>query len=278
MPLLNQRSVAIAGLLAMAIILPARAEPPKPPAPAATVGQPAYDLRAPMAVPPASLPATVSDDIRAQLKPLNYTTLAAEIAAKINRIPVPEGGAFKKGDALVEFDCAQQAAQLDEAKALVTAARRTRDVSKRLVELNSGGMLEANTAMAEAARAEARERAAQVVISKCSVAAPFAGRIVEQKVREQQYVQPGAPLMEILDDSALEVEFIAPSSWLTWLKPGANFDIEVTETAKTYPASVTRLGAKVDAVSHSVKIYGAIKGSNPGLLAGMSGKIKLSPP
>ena len=34
-------------------------------------------------------------DIRAQLLPRRYTTVAAEIGAKINRLPVAEGGAFK---------------------------------------------------------------------------------------------------------------------------------------------------------------------------------------
>lgn len=36
-------------------------------------------------------------EIRAQLSPRRYTTLAAEIGAKINRLPLTEGAAFKQG-------------------------------------------------------------------------------------------------------------------------------------------------------------------------------------
>src|ERR1041384_6783792 len=36
-------------------------------------------------------------EIRAQLSPRRYTTLAAEIGAKIQRLPIAEGGAFKQG-------------------------------------------------------------------------------------------------------------------------------------------------------------------------------------
>ncbi|CAK0764628.1 hypothetical protein WCLP8_3730004 [uncultured Gammaproteobacteria bacterium] len=62
--------------------------------------------------------------------------------------------------------------------------------------------------------------------------------MVEQKAREHQYVQAGQPLLEILDDSVLEVEFIAPSSWLAWLKAGASFKVTVEETGKPIrPAS-----------------------------------------
>jgi len=146
------------------------------------------------------------------------------------------------------------------------------------LELGSGGALEADVATAEAAKAQARLQSALVVLSKCAIAAPFPGRIVEQKVREHQYVQAGQAMLEILDDSALEVEFIAPSRWLAWLKPGTPFQLQVDETGHTYPAKVSRLGAKVDPVSRSVKITGEIGGGVAELMAGMSGRILISAP
>jgi membrane fusion protein (multidrug efflux system) len=51
-------------------------------------------------------------EVRAQLAPRRYTTLAAEIGAKINRLPLAEGSAFKQGQVLVQFDCLLQQAQL----------------------------------------------------------------------------------------------------------------------------------------------------------------------
>ena len=125
-------------------------------------------------------------------------------------------------------------------------------------------------------RAEVAAMAA--MLSKCSVAAPFAGRVSEQKVREQQYVQPGQALLEIIDDSVLELEFIAPSRWLAWLRPGHAFQVRIDETGKSYPAKVLRIGAKVDPVSQSVKLASAINGKFPELIAGMSGTVLLVPP
>ena len=110
------------------------------------------------------------------------------------------------------------------------------------------------------------------MISKCKVAAPFSGRIAEQKVREQQYVQPGQALLDILDDSALELEFIVPSRWLQWVRPGYSLRIRIDETGRSYPARVQRLGARVDPVSQSVKVVAVIEGKFPELLAGMSGR------
>ncbi|MBF0125395.1 MAG: HlyD family secretion protein, partial [Magnetococcales bacterium] len=102
--------------------------------------------------------------------------------------------------------------------------------------------------------------------------------VAEQKVREQQYVQPGQPMLDIIDDSVLELEFIVPSRWLVWLKPDLMFQVQIDETAKEYPAKVLRIGAKVDPVSQSVKLVAAISGKFPELMAGMSGKVNIAPP
>ena len=118
----------------------------------------------------------------------------------------------------------------------------------------------------------------RTVLSKCQIAAPFAGRIAEQKVREQQFVQPGQPLLEILDDSTLELEFIVPSRWLAWLHPGSVFQVSIDETGKTYPAKVQRIGARVDAVTQSIKLGAVIDGRFPELMAGMSGRVAMTPP
>ena len=136
--------------------------------------------------------------------------------------------------------------------------------------------LEVSEAEVGKARAELASNAA--VLSKCGVAAPFAGRIAEQKVREQQYVQPGQALLEILDDTVRELEFIIPSKWLAWVKPGYAFQVKIDETGKSYPAKVQRVGARVDPVSQSVKLSAAIDGKFTELIAGMSGRVTLTPP
>ncbi|MBS0370752.1 MAG: efflux RND transporter periplasmic adaptor subunit [Proteobacteria bacterium] len=227
---------------------------------------------------PAAAPALERREIRAQLAPRRYTTIAAEIGAKVNRLPVAEGGRFAAGQALVSFDCSLQQAQLNKAKAALGAAEKTSSANRRLNELGSAGKLEVEMAEAEVAKNRAEVASNAAVLAKCSVAAPFAGRVAEQKVREQQYVQPGQALLEILDDSQLELEFIVPSKWLAWVKTGTAFQVAIDETGKTYPAKVQRVGAKVDPVSQSVKLSAAIDGKFNELVAGMSGKVLMAPP
>lgn len=235
-------------------------------------------VTAPAAQPAVARSGLEQRDIRAQLAPRRYTTLAAEIGAKINRLPTAEGGAFRQGQVLVAFDCSLPQAQIDRAKASLSAATKTWTANKRLAELNSIGKLELDVSEAEVMKNRAEVAAMSAMLSKCTVTAPFGGRVSEQKVREQQYVQPGQALMEIIDDSVLELEFIVPSKWLAWLKSGYGFQVAIDETGKTYPAKVLRIGARVDPVSQSVKLAAAIDGKFPELVSGMSGRVDLVAP
>ena len=226
---------------------------------------------------PAASPTMVRHDIRAQLMPRRYTTIAAEIGAKVSSLPVPEGGAFRAGQMLVQFDCSIQKAQLDKAQAELEGAEQTLQSNLRLEQLNSVGQLELDLSKSAVGKAKAEVGANKAVLAKCQVAAPFAGRVAEQKVREQQFVQPGQALLDILDDSVLELEFLVPSVWLRWLKVGGGFEVQIDETRKNYPAKFTRIGARVDPVSQSVKVAAAINGKFPELIAGMSGKVLIKP-
>jgi membrane fusion protein, multidrug efflux system len=217
-------------------------------------------------------------EIRAQLTPREFTTLSSEIAARIDRIATRVGEHFKKGDVLVEFDCAIPRAQIARAEAVEQQGEKTVAINRRLLQLKSIGQLEVDVSQAELAKAKADLEIARATASKCTIPAPFPGVTVEQKGREFQYTQPGQPLLDVLDDHALEVELIAPSHWLNWIKIGTTFKVKIDETDKTYPARVTRLGGRVDPVSQSVKVIGEIDGSALELLAGMSGQVIMTPP
>jgi RND family efflux transporter MFP subunit len=227
---------------------------------------------------PPMLVRTERQEIRAQLVPVRYTTLASEIGARIRRLPFPEARSFKAGDVLVVLDCSVQQAQRDKARAELAGAEATLKANERLASLNSISELELVLAGVAVQRARAEIGAHEALLEKCSLVAPFNGRVAEQKVREQQFVQPGQALMDILDDSALELEFLAPSSWVGWLRPGYALTAIIDETGRTYTARLSRIGARVDAVSQSVKVAATIEGRFPELMAGMSGQVQVLPP
>lgn len=62
-----------------------------------------------------------------------------------------------------------------------------------------------------------------------------------------------------------------PSAWLAWLERGTAFEVNIDETRKSYAATVTELGARVDPVSQTLPVKAVINGRHEELLAGMSG-------
>jgi len=222
--------------------------------------------------------AAVPQVIRAQLVPRAFTTLSSETAARVDRISHRAGEHFQKGETLVEFDCVTQRAQVAKARAVLKAAEKTYAINKRLFDMKSLSGLELEVSAAEIDKAKADVAMADAMQSKCVVEAPFTGVVVDQKAREFQYTTPGQPLLEIVDDKALELEFIVPSAWLRWLKTGYAFSVAVDETGKTYHAHVELLGGRVDPVSESIKVTGTIDGDAQDLMPGMSGRVVMAPP
>jgi membrane fusion protein (multidrug efflux system) len=216
--------------------------------------------------------------IRAQLTPVRYTMLAAEINAKVQSLPFKEGQAFEFGAALVVFDCVVQKAQLARVLAELEIAKRNADTNERLLKLGNISRVQAENSLSEYARSQAHVDELTAIVNKCEIVAPYSGKIAEQRARVEQFVQVGQPVLEILDDSGLELEFIVPSLWAPWLKPGHVFTIEIDETSKTYPAIVTRVAARIDSVSQTFKVVAQIDGEFADLTPGMSGTIAVSQP
>ncbi len=225
-------------------------------------------------------PGAAFDDrpIRAQVTAVRKTVLSAEINGRVSQLTVVEGGAFKRGDVLAKIDCAVYRSQAAKAKAVVDAANTRYKTNKRLTELKTQGKLELELAAAELRKARADLRMIDTQVDKCVIKAPFDGRVSEKIVSAEQYVQSGTPMLKILDDSRLQVEFIAPSRYLRWLKPGAGFELAIDETGQTYSAAIQRFGADVDAVSQSIKVFAELDNPQRGLMAGMSGRVKLDHP
>jgi RND family efflux transporter MFP subunit len=217
-------------------------------------------------------------DIRAQLSAVTYNSIASELNARISELRFKEGQAFKVGQVLVVFDCATQQAQFQKTKAVLSIADRNYQTNKKLLALDSVGRVEYENSYSEFLKAKAENDELAAVLARCNVLAPYSGLVVEQKVRAQQFVQAGQPLIDILDKGALELEFVAPSKWSPWLVEGYKFEIKIDETGKSYPSKITRINGKIDPVSQTIKVAAVIAGEFKEISPGMSGVLVINPP
>jgi membrane fusion protein, multidrug efflux system len=222
---------------------------------------------------PAIVGAADMGKVRAQVTSRQQTTLSAEISAKVLSLPVREGDSFNEGQQLIVFDCSILEAQRDKAKASADAAEETLKVNKRLSDLGSISTLELEQSAAKLREAQADFTAVSTMASKCTLSAPFAGRVAKLYIEAHQYMTPGKSIMDIIDTHHLEVRLIVPSTWLSWLKVGAAFTIHVDELSRSFQARVAAVNPRVDPVSQSVSLIGEIMKNDSQLLPGMSGWV-----
>lgn len=251
--------------LGLAQTLPAAR--PAAPAPAATL-----PAAAPLAAPAPSSPNPQA--IRVLLTPETETLLSAQMLGRIAAVNATLGGHVPRGRTLLSFDCSEPQARLRMAEAENNAARESLEVKQRLRKLEAAGDTEVLLAQAEADRTRAAIALTQVQLSQCAVKAPFSGHVVKLHVKAHQGVNVGMPLLEMVSDGPLKLRLNVPSRWLRELKVGTPFEVAIDETGKAYPARVTAINARVDAVAQSIEMEARIDGKHPNLLAGMSGTAR----
>ena len=231
---------------------------------------------APTSVPAEPPPSQTDLHLRAQLKARQSTLISSEISARISQLKLHDGERFTAGQLLVGFHCTLEDAQLSKSEATLGKKLKTYEVNQQLEIRRSIGALELAVSKAEAEEAKADVRITQAMLDRCLIYAPFSGKVAEVIARPYQSVRPGDPLLEILDDKNLEVEFMAPSRSMPTLIPGKRFRVTLDEVAKSYQAEITRIGGKVDPVSQTIKVYGRIIDKADELLPGMSGAIEFT--
>ena len=219
----------------------------------------------------------ISFTARGLLSARARAVISSEIAGRIVALPLREGDRFLEGEALARFDCAIYDAQLAGARGAERFAQRQLEQKRELVRLRSAGEIEVGLAEARLEEVAAQASLQEVLVSRCTVRAPFAGVVVARTANAGESVAAGAPLLEIVDDGDYEIRVIAPSRWLAWLRTGQTFDFDIDEARETFAARVETIGASVDAASQTILVIGRLVGSNDGLVPGMSGSARFDP-
>lgn len=223
-------------------------------------------------------PKSGTTEIRALIKPLRESVLSTDFTARIAAIHAKNGDHFKQGSKLIEFDCKRQIAELKVAVAEAKAREMVFKNNQDLSQFNAVGSLELEVSKAQFDKALAELNISKARNHECTIKAPWSGRVAEINAHAHETIEPGREIMKIIDDTSLEIEMIVPSNWLRWLKPGITSPISVDETGRKYEIRVSRIGARVDPVSQTVRIFASFQDTTHDVLAGMSGAVLFTVP
>ena len=215
---------------------------------------------------------------RVVVKAEQTVAISAEINARITKMPFKEGDRFQGGAGLVEFYCQRTRAKLAAAPERQNLRRTAFATPRQLQKLGSAGVYNLRQAQFEMEKANAEVENLKAKQATCVIKAPFAGVVAERLAATHEVVSPNQPLLRIVDTVAPELQLIAPSAWLDWLKPGLAFDVELDENRRKYPAKIHNVSGAVDPVSQTVRVLARFDGKPTDVAPGMSGAARFPRP
>ena len=199
--------------------------------------------------------------------------LSSELAARITSISVKEMERFKKGDLLIQFDCSLYEAQKDVVRANENSALIKLKSDEQMLQMRSIGKYELELSISEYEKAKSELRIAELNVERCEIRAPFDGAVEEVVVNAFESIQPQVELMKIIKTDVLELEMVVSSEWVSWLTIGHPITVYIDEIQEAFNASISGIGANVDAVSQTIQLKGTITNASSALLPGMSGRV-----
>jgi len=214
--------------------------------------------------------------------------LAFETGGRLVARTVEAGGRFRAGQVLARLDARplDNAAASAEAAVAEIAARldqqvRERERTHRLFDAGAATREEveqvdarvvALRAVSEAAAArlrEARRSSAEGVL-----VAPFDGTVVAVGLQPGEFASPGATVLEVAGDGAVEVEVEVPETFVDALRPGEAVRVRLPFAGREVAGTVATRGAAAGGVGRLFPVVVALDPA-AAVLAGMTAEIEV---
>jgi RND family efflux transporter MFP subunit len=221
-------------------------------------------------------PPDTASTIRVLLAAELETTLSSQMNGTLGELKATFGEHVAKSAVLARFNCNEAEARSKVAVAELAMAKQNLEAKKQLRQLNAVGDIEVSMANTEVQKAEGARAMGVAQSGYCQVLAPFSGTVAKVYVKPYQTVSAGTPLFDLVSDGALKVRLNVPSNLLKTLKKGMPLQVSIHETAKTYPAHVTVINSRVDAVAQTVELEARLDEKFPDLRAGLRGTARFN--
>ncbi len=206
------------------------------------------------------------------LNPRQEAVLSAEVNACVQKIHKEFGQGFQKGDVLLTLDSRLFRLHLSQAEVLYVQRKKTFDAICDLYENQSRSIIELEDARAGFRIAEINKKVAKYDLERCTIRAPYAGRVEQVAVDEKEWVKIGDSLVKIVNDAVLLARTLVPASLLQVFSIGSTVEMELTGGRKVH-GKVSHIGAVMDSASQTFEVKIEVPNPDGSLRSGMTGKI-----
>ena len=195
----------------------------------------------------------------------------------LESIKVEQGTHVKRGDILAEVESKNVLATYEISHATL---RQAEDGYERIKKVHQSGtvadvkLVEIETQLA---KAKAAARSSELSLEECKLKAPFNGTVSNVLVEQGIHVNPGTPILKIVDLSTIEIAIPVPEGEIGGIKIGQKALVDVPAlNINGIEARVTLKGVTASSPSHTYKCTLVPNKKQPDLYPGMVCKVRLS--
>lgn len=213
-----------------------------------------------------------TEEVPGTVRPKLFASIEAKIPGRVEKMLVSEGQTVQEGQLLAQLDAKEVQARLDQALAMKDQAEQDLRRFTSLVQQKAATQAEYDGVDAKARVARAEVVETQTMLSYAQVKAPFSGLITKKLTDVGDLASPGKPLFEIEDPSALRFEAGVPETFITRIKPGSSFEVNIPTLEKSLKGAVAEVSPTADPNSRTFLVKVDLPPA-PGLRSGQFGHV-----
>jgi RND family efflux transporter MFP subunit len=194
-------------------------------------------------------------------RPDHMAQMSAPAVTRVTKVYVTVGQQVSAGAPLVSFDRAPLDAQAAAARTALTAAQRSLDRAKRLVDAGIAPRKDLDQAANDLARANADAIAAERMQSRATLQAPIPGVVTTMNAVLGATVDPAQTLVAVADLSALDLLMPVPPDAAARVHRGQSVDMTARASGDAEAlgtATVADIGGTIDSTARAVVVRAPI--------------------
>ncbi len=195
-------------------------------------------------------------DLPAVVEPNRIVTVSAEVAGRIERIPLKKGNAMRTGDLLIQLNADLVRPEFEIAEAQVKRDQIEFDRITNLVKESATPRRDLDDAATRLAISKASIEEVRARLNRTRILAPTHGLLNNLFVEEGEYVQAGTAVAELVDTDTVKVVVEVPERDIAFFAIGQKTGIfvDVKGEEKSLMGTITFISELADAKTRSTRM------------------------
>ncbi len=214
-------------------------------------------------------------EVSGPVAPVRGANLSAQESGPVVKLAVAKGELVSRGDIILEQDRRILKAEMQSAASNLETQSYNVDKVRKLNQAGKISRMELLNAESLYEQAKAMASVSHDRYQRAAIKAPFDGIIVERYVELGQLVQPGQPVVRIIDPSRLKLEAYLTDEEVPWVLVGSQAMVELAEQDETVFGEVTWVALEADRMTGKFKMELEIPNPQGHLRSGVIARARI---